>query len=119
MTSPYAFRLALPEGAIDAVISPGFYPKDKPTDPQQIGWQVSAIDGEPLGQPTVNLWNPPVFPAPGCVFIKVTDQWLGWLESLQAAGIVEPTGRIEGAGFVDRYAAECRVLRPELLQVRS
>ena len=102
-----------------ATIHPGFYPKAQPDDPQQIGWQVLAADGEPLGQPTVNLWDPPVFPAPGCVFIKVTRQWEGWLESLVAAGIVEPTGREEGAGFVDRYAAECRVLRPELLQVRG
>ena len=98
-------------------IQPGRYPKQDPGEPDQVGWYVLASTGEPLGQPTVNLWDPPVFPAEGCVFIKVTPEFEGWLESLQAAGLVEPTGREEGAGYVDRYAAECRVLNPELLQV--
>ena len=100
-----------------ATIETGFYPKERDSDPQQIGWRVSASDGEPLGSPTVNLWSPPVFPAEGCVFIKITAQFEGWLDSLVAAGLVEPTGRIEAAGFVDRYAAECRVLNPALLEV--
>jgi hypothetical protein len=100
-------------------IHPGRYPKEKPTDPDQVGWQVLSARGEPLGQPTVNLWDPPVFPAAGCVFVKVTREYRGWLESLIDAGLVEPTGREEGAGFVERYAVECRVLNPELLKVAS
>jgi hypothetical protein len=99
-----------------ATIRPGYYPKITPEEPQQIGWHVVG-DGELLGTPTVNLWSPPVFPAEGCVFVKITDEYAGWLESLVAAGLVEPTGRIEPAGLVERYAAECRVLNPELLQV--
>lgn len=100
-----------------AVIHPGLYLKADPADPQQIGWKVLSAEGEPLGQPTVNLWSPPVFPAEGCVFIKITREYEGGLESLEAAGLVERTGRIESAGYVERYAAECRVLKPELLEV--
>lgn len=103
----------------DARIIPGYYPKGQPTDPQQIGWHVESARGEPLGSPTVNLWNPPLFPAEGCVFVKVTREYEGWLTSLGAAGFVEPTGRVEGAGMVERYAAECRVLVPELLEVND
>lgn len=99
-------------------IHPGRYPKEQPSDPDQIGWQVLSARGEPLGQPTVNLWSPPVFPAEGCVFVKITPEFDGWLDSLVAAGLVETTGRIEPAGYVERYAAECRVLNPELLEVR-
>lgn len=103
-------------------IQTGRYPKNDdsdPTEPEQIGWRVLSASGEPLGQPTVNLWSPPVYPSEGCVFIKITGEYQGWLESLEAAGLVEQTGRVEGAGFVERYAAECRVLRPELLRVPS
>ena len=99
-------------------IRPGRYPKATPAEPDQVGWQVLSARGEPLGQPTVNLWDPPVFPADGCVFVKITPEFEGWLDSLVAAGLVEPTGRIEPAGYVERYAAECRVLNPALLEVR-
>lgn len=101
-------------------ITTGHYPKADPSDPSepdQVGWLVSSARGEPLGQPTVNLWSPPTYPADGCVFIKITPEFDGWLDSLIAAGLVEPTGRIEPAGHVSRYAAECRVLRPELRSV--
>lgn len=98
-----------------AQIVPGRYPKAEPDEPQQIGWHVLSEHGEPLGQPTVNLWDPPQFPAKGCVFIKITDEYEGWLESLEAAGLVERTGRVLSAGYVERYAAEARVLKPELL----
>lgn len=98
-------------------IHPGRYPKQSADEPDQVGWQALSARGEPLGQPTVNLWDPPVFPAPGCVFVKVTREYRGWLESLIAAGLVEPTGREEGSGYVDRYAVECRVLNPQLLEV--
>jgi hypothetical protein len=111
------FTLTTPRATYEgATIHPGFYPREKPTDPQQIGWQVEHR-GEALGTATVNLWDPPVFPADRCVFVKITPQFAGWLESLQVAGLVEPTGRIESAGHVERYAAECRVLNPGLLVV--
>lgn len=100
-----------------AQIVPGYYPKALPEDPQQIGWHVLSERGEPLGQPTVNLWDPPQFPAEGCVLVKITPEYEGWLESLEAAGLVEQTGRICAGGYVERYAAECRVLKPELLEV--
>lgn len=100
-----------------AQIVPGRYPKAEPGDPDQIGWHVLSMEGEPLGQPTVNLWAEPQFPSPGCVFIKITDEFDGWLESLEAAGLVERTGRICSAGYVAEYAAECRVLKPELMEV--
>lgn len=101
-------------------IHPGRYPKNDdsdPSEPQQIGWQVLSARGEPLGQPTVNLWSPPTYPADGCVFVKITPEYEGWMESLIAAGLIESTGRIVPAGHVERYAAECRVLNPELLVV--
>lgn len=101
-----------------AQIQTGYYPKENPADPQQVGWRVIQ-GGEYIGSPTVNLWSPPTFPAAGCVFIKITPEFQGWLESMEAAGLVERTGRIEGAGFVEQYAAEARVLVPELLEVGS
>ncbi len=99
----------------EAIISAARYPKQDDDEPDQTGWRVVAASGEPIGQPTVNLWSPPTYPAEGCVFIKITPQFDGWLDSLKAAGLVEETGRVEGAGFVDRYAAECRVLDKRLL----
>lgn len=116
MTTTFHLRARFGEYP-DARIVTGYYPKDEPGDPQQVGWTVLAADGEPLGVPTVNLWNPPVFPTPGCVFIRITREYEGWLESLEAAKLVERTGRVVGAGFVERYAAECRVLDPDLLRV--
>lgn len=99
-----------------AKIQTGYYPKESSGDPRQIGWRIMQ-GGEYIGSPTVNLWSPPVFPADGCVFVKITAEFQGWLESMEAAGLVERTGRIEGAGHVAEYAAECRVLLPELLEV--
>lgn len=113
------FRLKTRHFNEDCALLPGYYPKADPADPQQVGWRCAGLDGGPIGQPTVNLWDPPVFPAEGCVWIKVTREYGGWLESLIAAGLVEPTGRVSGAGLVERYAAECRVLMPELLEVRQ
>ena len=97
----------------------GRYPKGRPTDPVQTAWQVYSAHGDALGVPTVNLWDPPTFPDPGCVFIKTTPEFCGWLDSMEAADLVKRTGRIEAAGFVERYAAECRVLKPELLAVHD
>lgn len=99
-----------------ASIEIGQYPKQDPFEATQTGWRVNSQHGEPIGSPTVNLWNPPVFPAEGCVFIKITPEYSGWIESLEAAKLVERTGRIEGAGFIAEYAAECRVLNPALLK---
>lgn len=112
------FDLKTPHGRYyGATIQPGWYPKQDPSEPDQIGWHVVAVSGEPIGNPTVNLWDPPVFPADGCVFIKITEEFEGWLDSLVNAGFVKPTGRIESAGYVERYAAECRVLVSELMEV--
>lgn len=97
-------------------IRTGFYPKQDPSEPDQVGWQVVSERGEYLAQPTVNLWDPPVFPAEGCVWFKVTPEFAGWIEAFIEAGLIEPTGRETGAGYVERYAAECRVLNPELLE---
>lgn len=94
----------------------GYYPQSQPGDPDQIGWSVLSADGEPLGTPTVNLWVDRYFPDNGCVLIRVTNEYEGWLESLIAAGLVEPTGREFPAGMVERYAVECRVLDPTLLE---
>ena len=109
------FHLKTPRFDEPAVIEIGFYGKESPDDPTQTGWRVYAENGEPIGSPTVNLWSPPVFPAPGCVFIRVTDEYAGWLECFEELGFVERTGRVERAGFVERYAEECRVLLPELI----
>lgn len=117
MEGPIKFRLKTRMFDEDCVITTGRYPKQDPSEPDQIGWRVKSLRGEPIGDPTVNLWSPPEFPAPGCVFFKITPQFEGWLECFVAAGIVEETGRIMPAGYVERYASECRVLKPELLQV--
>ena len=100
----------------EASINPGHYPRMDGDPVEQIGWQVYG-DFEPLGVPTVNLADYDEFPSPGCVFVKITPEYDGWLTSLIDAGLVEETGRILPAGLFDRYASECRVLKPELLEV--
>lgn len=79
-----------------------------------IGWRATLSTGELWGQPTVSLIEQGDHPGPGHVFLKVTPEWAGWLESLIAAGVVEDTGERFAAGFVDVYAARCRILLPEL-----
>lgn len=100
-----------------AYIQTGLYPKIDPYEPEQFGWRVMSNDGEYLGMATVNLADYGDFPEPGCVFVKITPELGGWLDSLIAAGFVEATGRILSAGYVKNYAVECRVLKPELLKL--
>ncbi len=110
-----AFELKTKRGLdMTAIIEVGFYPKMTPLEPDQTGWLVTKADGWPLGTPTVNLAEYGQYPAPGCVFIKVTPEYSGWLESIVGAGLIEPTGRELAAGYVERYAIEARVLHPKL-----
>lgn len=67
---------------------------------------------ETIGVPTVNLGE---LPPEGCVFIRCGEDKAGWLESLVAANIVEDTGERRRSGWVDNYAAVCRVKVPSLL----
>ena len=59
----------------------------------------------PLAKATVWLDIPP---AEGCVWIKDWAENEGMLASLTAAGVIEPTGRVEQAGFT--HVHEARVL---------
>lgn len=97
-------------------IEAGHYPKFSPGEPDQVGWRILK-DGEPIITPTVNLSESGQFPAAGCVFIRTADQYTGILESLCTAGILVETGRVVSAGFVERYATECRVLHSDLMVV--
>jgi hypothetical protein len=94
----------------DAEIVPGRYPNGS------TGWDVYGDCGEgfpeAIGTPTVALGQ---LPPEDCVFIKVTDDYKGWLESLVRAHIVEDTGKRVGAGYVAEYAAVCRVKVPGLI----
>lgn len=67
---------------------------------------------ETIGVPTVCLDSPP---PEGCVFIRCGEDKKGWLESLLAANIVEDTGERRRSGWVEDYAAVCRVKVPSLL----
>jgi hypothetical protein len=105
-----------------ARIIPAYYPGLGTRGEQMVGWHVMGDCGEGyeenLGSPTVNLApSEEVSPAHGCVFIKITKEFEGYLESLMDAKLVAPTGRIFGAGYVKDYAVEVRVLDPSLLVV--
>lgn len=94
------------------------YPQG-PGEPLQTGWRLFGDCGEgfpePIGDPTVNMEAYGEFPSPGCVFIKVTDEYEGYLESFIKAGLVELTGRVVAAKFTKVYCVEAKVLNPELL----
>lgn len=67
---------------------------------------------ETIGVPTVALDE---LPPEGCVFIRCGEDHEGWLDSLVRANIVEDTEERRRSGWVENYAAVCRVKVPSLL----
>jgi hypothetical protein len=94
----------------DAEIVVGQYPNGS------TAWQVVGDCGEgyqeTITTPTVALG---MLPPEGCVFIKITDDFSGVLDSLVRANIVVDTGERKSSGWVDDYAAVCRVNDSSLL----
>lgn len=74
---------------------------------------------ENISTATVCLVDYSQEPEPDHVFVKVTPECEGVLQSLQKAGVVGEPVRWIAAGYVARYAAECPVLLPELLECCS
>lgn len=79
-------------------------------------WNVIGDCGEGypenIGTPTVAL---DVLPPDGCVFIRIGDEYKGWLESLVKANVVEDIRQTVGSGYVSEYATACRVRDQSLL----
>ncbi len=74
---------------------------------------LDAMTGAPVARATVNF--PDMKMAPNEVAIKDWAENEGMLDTLVAAGLVEPTGRAVLSGHV--AAPICRVLKPELLAI--
>lgn len=68
----------------------------------------SPEDGEPIAKLTVNIPELPL--GPGELFIKNWSENEGALETLQAAGLVQPIGTVS-AGFCE--ANLCKWIGPE------
>lgn len=103
----------------DARIDVLAYPRLK-GEPLQIALQaVDSSEGydEPVITFTTNLGAYGEFPKEGNVFIKVTPDAEGAYLALFEAGYVGPVLRTLSAGMVAKYAVECKILEPELLEV--